>query len=162
MASEANRATVLQFYQFFDNRQFEQAMALLSPNFMAHMTGAQEPMNRQEFEAFGSSFYSAFGQGQHQFEEVIATGDRVITCGTFTATHLGSFQGLPATGKRICIAVMHIDRVENGAIVEHWGQGDALGLMQQLGILVIPGPKLLLNGVKGAVAKLLSRIHSGT
>jgi predicted ester cyclase len=30
---------------------------------------------------------------------------------------------------------MHIDRVENGQIAEHWGQGDALGLMQQLGIV---------------------------
>ncbi|MDF5731266.1 MAG: ester cyclase [Rhizonema sp. PD38] len=28
-------------------------------------------------------------------------GDKVVTCGTFTATHLGDFQGLPATGKQM-------------------------------------------------------------
>ncbi|MEM8715115.1 MAG: ester cyclase, partial [Cyanobacteria bacterium P01_G01_bin.4] len=128
----------------------------LSPNCVAHMAGVQGAMNRQEFEAFGSSFYSAFDRGQHQFDEIIATGDRVVTSGTFTATHLGAFQGLPATGQRICISVMHIDRVENGAIVEHWGQGNALGLMQQLGMLVIPGPKLLTRGFKSAISKLFS------
>ena len=33
---------------------------------------------------------------------------------------------------------MHIDKVENGKIVEHWGQGDARGLMKQLGIIFLP------------------------
>jgi predicted ester cyclase len=69
--------------------------------------------------------------------------DRVITWGTFTAIHQGSFQGLPPTGKSIRLAVMHIDRVADGKIVEHWGQGDALGLMQQLGIVFLPGPALV-------------------
>ena len=62
-------------------------------------------------------------------------GDRVVTAGTFTAKHLGTFQGLPPTGNFIRLSIMHIDRVENGQIAEHWGQGDALGLMQQLGIV---------------------------
>ena len=60
MTTDANRAIVLQFYQSFDDRQFERAMALLSSNFVAHIAGVQMAMNRQEFEAFGSSFYSAF------------------------------------------------------------------------------------------------------
>lgn len=53
---------------------------------------------------------------------------------------------------------MHIDRIENEKIVEHWGQGDSLGLMQQLGIIFLPSPKLLplifINGVKGFASKL--------
>jgi len=71
--------------------------------------------------------------------------------------HLGEFQGLPATGKQISLSVMHIDRVENEKIVEHWGQGDALGLMQQLGIVFFPGPKLLPYIFKGAVSNLLRK-----
>jgi hypothetical protein len=49
---------------------------------------------------------------------------------------------------------MHIDRIEDGKIVEHWGQGDALGLMQQLGIVFLPGPKLFPHLLKGAISKL--------
>jgi hypothetical protein len=87
----------------------------------------------------------------------IVSGDRVVTSGTFIATHLGEFQGLPPTGKQIRLSIMHIDRVENGKIVEHWGQGDALGLMQQLGIIFLPGPTLLPRILKGAVSKILKK-----
>jgi len=32
---------------------------------------------------------------------------------------------------------------EDGRVVEHWFQLDALSLLQQLGLIVVPGPRLL-------------------
>jgi len=154
MLTEQNKALVLQFYKAFDDRKMEQALELLSPNFVAHLAGIPEPLDKQGFEQFGMSFYLAFKQGAHIFDEVVVSDNRVVTCGTFTAMHLGEFQGLPPTGKQISLSIMHIDRVENGKIVEHWGQGDALGLMQQLGIVFLPGLKLLPSILKGSVSKL--------
>jgi predicted ester cyclase len=103
------------------------------------------------------SFYLAFSQGQHIFDQVVVADDKVVTCGKFTATHLGEFQGLPPTGKQISLSIMHIDRVANGKIVEHWGQGDALGLMQQMGIVFLPSPKLLPYILKGVASKLFKK-----
>jgi predicted ester cyclase len=157
MLGEQNKALVLQFYKAFDDRKIDRAFALLAPNFVAHLAGVPEPLDSEGFKQFSMSFYLAFSQGQQIFDEVIVAGDRIITCGTFTATHLGEFQGLPSTGKQISLSIMHIDRVEDGKIVEHWGQGDALGLMQQLGIVFLPGPKLLPYILKGAVSKLLRK-----
>ncbi len=157
MATEQNKALVLQFYKAFDDRKMEQALDLLAPNFVAHLAGVPKPLDGEGFKQFGMSFYLAFNQGQHLFNEVVVADDRVVTCGTFTATHLGEFQGLPPTGKQISLSIMHIDRVENGKIVEHWGQGDALRLMQQLGIVFLPGPKLLPHILKGAVSKLFRK-----
>jgi predicted ester cyclase len=154
---ENNKALVLQFYKAFDDRKIEQAFELLAPNFVAHLAGMPEPLNEAEFRKFGMSFYSAFSEGQQIFDEIVVSGDRVVTSGTFIATHLGEFQGLPPTGKQIKLAIMHIDRVENGKIVEHWGQGDALGLMQQLGIVFLPGPTLLPHILKGAISKVLKK-----
>lgn len=155
MPTEQNKALVLQFYKAFDDRKMEQALDLLAPNFVAHLAGVPKPLDGEGFKQFGMSFYLAFNQGQHVFNEVVVADDKVVTWGTFTATHLGEFQGLPPTGKQISLSIMHIDRVENGKIVEHWGQGDALGLMQQLGIVFLPGLKLLPHILKGAVSKLL-------
>jgi predicted ester cyclase len=155
--TEQNKTLVLQFYKAFDERALEQALALLAPNFTAHMAGMPAPLNGEAFKAFGMRFYSAFSQGQHVFDEVVVADDRVVTCGTFTARHLGDFQGLPPTGKQISLSIMHIDRIENGKIVEHWGQGDALGLMQQLGVIFLPGPTLLPHLVKGVVSKLFKK-----
>lgn len=157
MLAEQNKATILQFYQFFDNRQMEQALELLAPNFIAHMAGVSEAMDKEVFRQFGMSFYSAFANGKHTFDEVIVSEDKVITCGTFTGTHLGEFQGLPPTGKQITLSIMHIDRLENNKIVEHWGQGDALGLMQQLGIVFLPNPKLIFGILQNSLSKLLKK-----
>ena len=154
MLASQNKATVLQFYKAFDDRKMEIALELLAPSFVAHVAGMPEPLNSESFKQFGMAFYLAFTNGQHIFDEVVVSEDRVVTCGTFTATHLGEFQGLPPTGKQISLSVMHIDRVEDGKIVEHWGQGDALGLMQQLGIVFVPGPKLIPYILKGIASKL--------
>lgn len=157
MLTEQNKTLVLQFYKAFDDRKMDQALELLAPNFVAHLAGVSEPLDGEGFKQFGMSFYSAFSQGQHRFDEIVVADDRVVTCGTFTAMHLGEFQGLPPTGKPIRLSIMHIDRVEDGKIVEHWGQGDALGLMQQLGIVFLPGPKLLPHILKGAASKLFKK-----
>ena len=124
MIMEQNKEIILQFYKAFDDRKMEQAVELLAPNFVARLAGMPEPLDGEGFKQFGMSFYLAFSQGQHVFDEIIVSGNKVVTCGTFTAKHLGTFQGLPPTGKQISLSIMHIDRVEDGKIVEHWGQGD--------------------------------------
>lgn len=157
MMTEQNKVLVLQFYKAFDDRRMERALELLGPSFVAHLAGIPEWLDKEGFKQFGMSFYLAFSQGKHVFDEVVVSGDRVVTCGTFTATHLGEFQDLPPTGKQISLSIMHIDRVENGKIVEHWGQGDALGLMQQLGVVFLPGPRLLSLILKGVASKLFTQ-----
>lgn len=153
MTSDAPKDTVFRFYRAFDDRNLDRALDLLAPNFVAYLAGMPDPLDAEGFKQFGLTFYQAFTDGQHNFSEVIVEGDKVVTCGTFTAIHTGSFQGLPPTGKAIRLAVMHIDRVEAGQIVEHWGQGDALGLMQQLGITFFPGPGLIFNILRSRVSR---------
>jgi predicted ester cyclase len=84
MSTEQNKAIVLQFYEAFDNQNINQALALLAPNFVAHMAGVSKPLDGEGFKQFGMAFYLAFTDGQHTFDEVIVEGDKVVTCGTFT------------------------------------------------------------------------------
>ena len=45
-----------------------------------------------------------------------------------------SFRGMPATGKRVDVQLMDIDRFgDDGLAHEHWGVLDALTMLQQLG-----------------------------
>jgi steroid delta-isomerase-like uncharacterized protein len=155
MSAEQNKSLILQFYRAFDERKIDQAVELLAPNFVAHLAGISRPLNREEFQRFGMQFYLAFSEGEHKFDQIIIEGDKVVTCGTFIARHLGDFQGLPPTGKQIKLAIMHIDRIENGKIAEHWGQGDALGLMQQLGMVFLPGFALLPRLAKSLIYRFL-------
>lgn len=159
-SSESPSVTVLQFYQAFDTRNFDQAIALLAPSFVAHLAGVPKPLNREAFQHFGKAFFQAFPDGQHTFEQVLVDGNCVVTCGTFIGTHRATFQGLPATGQQVKISLMHIDRVEDGQIVEHWGQGDQLGLIKQLGIIPVPGPALLPKLLKSLLSKPFKKIRS--
>ena len=44
-------------------------------------------------------------------------------------------------------------------LIPNRGQGDALGLMQQLGVIFLPSPKLLPYILKGIVSKLFKKIR---
>jgi hypothetical protein len=58
-------------------------------------------------------------------------------------THTGVFQGLPPTNRRVEFSGLELNRFVEGRVAEHWFQLDALGLLQQLGLIVLPGPRLL-------------------
>jgi predicted ester cyclase len=138
MLNEQNKALILQFYKAFDDRHIDQVLEFLTPNFIAHMPGMLEPLDKEGFKQFTIAFYLTFGQGSHVFDEVIVAENKVVTCGKLATTHVGEFQGIPPTGKEISLSVMHIDRIEDEKIAEHWGHGDILGLMTQLGATFLP------------------------
>jgi steroid delta-isomerase-like uncharacterized protein len=68
-------------------------------------------------------------------EDIIAEGDRVVVRNTWRGTHLGEFNGIPATGNKVEISGIVIWRIENGLITERWATIDTLSLLRQLGVL---------------------------
>ena len=58
---------------------------------------------------------------------------------TLGGTHQGEFFGIPASGRRVEISGINIDRVEGGKVVEEWASYDLLGAMRQLGTVPDPG-----------------------
>ena len=54
-------------------------------------------------------------------------------------TMKGEFQGMPATGKHATWSEIHIGRFAGSKLVEHWGNVDQLGILQQLGLAPTPG-----------------------
>ena len=71
--------------------------------------------------------------------EQIAEGEEVANRFVFLGTHLGEFEGVNLTGKRVEFVGHSIDRVVEGKIVESWVEVDMLGVMRQLGAEPEPG-----------------------
>ena len=61
--------------------------------------------------------------------------NKVVARFTFSGTHQGEFQGIPATGKQFKVTGIDIYRIAGGKILEHWAQFDAIGMLQQLGVI---------------------------
>lgn len=135
MSTEQNKAIALEFYKAFDSGNVEAAKKVIATNLIAYRTGVSEPLDLDSFIEYGLMMRSAFPDGKHTFEDVIVEGDKVVTRGTFSGTHEGELLGFPPTGERVKFSVMHIDRIVDGKVAEHWGQADIIALMQQLGIL---------------------------
>ena len=79
--------------------------------------------------------------GHHmQLEDVVAEADKVWFRGTRSGTHQGKgpLPGLAPTGKFAAVQHIHIFRITNGKIVEHWAVRDDLSFLQQVGLF--PGP----------------------
>ncbi|HYP40332.1 MAG TPA: ester cyclase [Chloroflexia bacterium] len=86
-----------------------------------------------------SMFRAAFPDLQVTVDQMIAEGDTLAGRFTMSGTHQGEFMGIPPTGKRMEITGIDVVRFENGKMVEHWGNSDDLGMMQQLGLIPMPG-----------------------
>ncbi|MBB6500452.1 ester cyclase [Pedobacter cryoconitis] len=70
---------------------------------------------------FNNILRPAFPDLKVIIHEQIAEGDLVTTRKTIEGTHLGSFIGIPATGKKITIQVIDVVRIVNDKYYEHWG-----------------------------------------
>jgi steroid delta-isomerase-like uncharacterized protein len=81
------------------------------------------------------SFRAAFPDLRLEIDELIEAPGSVVYRFTARGTHDGAFMGIPATGRRVVVQGMGIDRVRNGKLVERWVQYDSAGLLQQLGVL---------------------------
>ena len=80
-------------------------------------------------------FFGAFPDLHMQVEDVIAEGDKVVMRLKTEGTHQGEFMGIAATGKQVSFEEIHMMRIANGKMVEHWGIEDNMTMMQQMGII---------------------------
>ena len=70
----------------------------------------------------------------------VAENNLVFTYCIATATHSGTWFGIPATGKTLTYENLYISRFEDGKIAEHWVFLDAFGMLRQIGALSITTP----------------------
>jgi predicted ester cyclase len=81
---------------------------------------------------------AAFPDLHYAVEDQIAEGDKVVTRYTASGTHQGELMGVAPTGSRVEIRGISITRIKGGKIEEIWESYDALGMMQQLGVVAFP------------------------
>ena len=78
----------------------------------------------------------AFPDYHTQIEDEFADGDRVVIRWRSSGTHLGEFQGIAPTGRKITVTGITISRYADGQIAESWVGFDTQDLMRQLGVVV--------------------------
>ncbi|HVS87075.1 MAG TPA: ester cyclase [Candidatus Acidoferrum sp.] len=80
-------------------------------------------------------YRTAFPDVRLTIEDIIAEGETVVARWSCRGTHKGDLSGIAPTGKQFTISGVTIARFANGKMVEGWVNWNALGLMQQLGVV---------------------------
>jgi steroid delta-isomerase-like uncharacterized protein len=141
MSSNDNKKVVMRLInEGFNQGRTEIADELIADDFIDHGAAPGVPAEGPaSFKGTIALFRTAFPDLVATADDVIAEGDRVVFRTHWHGTHLGDFFGIPATGKAFTLTAIDILRLVDGKAVEHWGNEDDLGMLQQLGLITFPG-----------------------
>ena len=133
MSTESNKAVARRFIaEIFDAGRPEAVDELVTADFVSHGLPGSGP---DVMKAAITRVAPALSENRHEIQDEFGEGDRVAVRLTSTAVQSGPFMGMPATGKRYTIEEIHLFRIVDGRVAEHWHQGDMLGMMKQLGAM---------------------------
>jgi len=138
--SEQNKAIDARIaLEAFNQGRVEVIDQVISADFIDHsQLPPGVPPGREGVKALVKALRSAFPDFKVKIERQIAEGDLVVQHISATGTMKGDFAGMPASGKRATWEAIHISRLANGKVVEHWSVQDQLGMLQQLGFAPRP------------------------
>ena len=130
-----NKALVRRFIdEIFIQGRGDSVDELLTGDFTPHTWGSTGP-GKDELKQAIERVSAGLSDVSMKVEDVIAEGDLVAVRLTSHAVQSGEFMGMPPSGKDYTIGEIHIFRVRDGRVAEHWHQADFMGMMRQLGAM---------------------------
>ena len=135
--SEGNKNVVRRLFEEVWNKgNLPVADELFTPNYDHHDPSTPDFGRGPESEKKRATLYrTAFPDLRLTIEDIIAEGDAVMARWSCRGTHKGDLSGIAPTGKQFTISGVSIARIAGGKMAEGWINWDALGLMQQLGVV---------------------------
>jgi predicted ester cyclase len=125
--------TVLAFHDRVGRRD-DSAFGLVAEDLVQHAAG---PQGRAGLRQTVATLDHDLDGPSVTLHRVVAQGDLVVVQLTMTGRHVAStmplLAGLRPTGNAVAWEFIHIWRVADGSIVEHWACRDDVGLLAQVG-----------------------------
>ena len=126
--------------EVFNEQNYDVVDELLAADIVDHNPAVPvEVTSPDEFKESVKLIHAAFPDFEASIESVIVEGDMVVTRTREAGTHEGEFAGIEPTGKSVEVQAINIYRIEDDQIAEMWIQVDMMGMLQQLGVLDLPG-----------------------
>jgi steroid delta-isomerase-like uncharacterized protein len=98
---------------------------LFDARFVDHATPDQPP-GPEGVKGYFSAVRAGFPDMRVTIDDLIAEDARVAVRTTWRGTHLGTYEGAPASGKPVTRTMIQIFRIEDGKVLEEWNEGTGL------------------------------------
>lgn len=130
MSIQENKALVRRFIkEIFEEGRPEAVDELCADDFIGHTWGNAD---KEGLKAAMARVAQGLADAKFTIEDEIGEDDKVAVRLIATARHVGEFMGMPASGRSYQIGEIHIFRVGDRKVSEHWHQFDSAGMMKQL------------------------------
>jgi predicted ester cyclase len=140
MGPQGNTAIVQEFYDQWNAGaiDFEH---LVHPAVANHQPGRNPETGLDRFRQAIEAVMGAVPDSKWTTLKLIAEGDFVVCHNTWSGTYGGEvFRGVPTSpGQRFSVEHVHIYRLTDRRIAEHWVVRDDLGMMLQIGAISTHG-----------------------
>jgi predicted ester cyclase len=134
--SEENKATTRRVLEeLFEKGSFDAIDELVHPDFINHEAPPDNPQGPDGLQETISWLRGLWGPMHFEIEDEITEGDKVVARVVMHGKHVGEFLGKEPTGKEFATKQIHVWRLEDGKMIEHWSVRDDLGQALQLGLL---------------------------
>lgn len=160
--ADQHEALLRRWIDAYNERNEQREADARGAGYTAHAPGERAPLDSQAWTEMLAGYSSGFPDIHLTVEEVAADEHMVAARISFTGTHSGEFQGLPPTNRKVAFESVEINRVVDGKVVEHWFQLDQVAVLQQLGMLIIPGPRMLMRILAHQAKKLGAKVSRRT
>jgi predicted ester cyclase len=120
--------------EYYGEGRYELAKQMVTPDFVDHEAPPGTPEGPEGANAVLRWLRGAFDDLAYEVHDAFGDGDRVAIRLTTRGTHTGEFMGRQPTGRRFEIEAIHLYRIEDGKLAEHWAKRDDVGMASQLGL----------------------------
>lgn len=127
-----NKQVVEQFIEQIWNKQKMDVLdSLVHKDYRDHSFLPSVPPNREGLVMWIRNTSAAFNH-HTSIEDIVAEGDQVAIRVLFSATHIGTWRGIAASGKTATVKGFRFFRLKDGKIIEHHALIDGEALQSQL------------------------------
>jgi steroid delta-isomerase-like uncharacterized protein len=134
MATKDNKELVRKFWEVAEKGDYDAFGDYITEDSVDHSPMPGQPPGLEGVKYIFKMLKAAMPDFSQEIVDMVAEGDRVVVRAVSRGTHQGEMMGLPPTGKQVQIDEIHIVRVKDGKMTEHWGLVDQAALMAQLGL----------------------------
>ena len=119
----------------FEHGRLEAVDELVHPKFINHEAPEGSPQGPEGLKQTVTWLRGLWGDMRADIQDEICKDDKVVARVIMHGRHLGEFLGNAPTGKPYAAQQIHIWRLEDGKVIEHWSCRDDLGQALQLGLI---------------------------
>ncbi|SHN44918.1 ester cyclase [Chitinophaga sp. CF418] len=133
IAQVANKKEVNMQNKEVISRLYDEAMNKRNTALLPELISAA--YDGPNFKQVVTGLIEAFPDAQWVVKDVVAEGNKVVVFQQFQGTHRGTFQHIPATGRRVASDGVVAYELKDGKVIHSETLTNRLGFLQELGVL---------------------------